>query len=217
VDHRLAPWTLTWDEVDPSRHPFDLGSERAAVRGLARGLWGTGTGAAWADAVSAGLVERYGRWACGWRWARDEGDIGGGPVRSWCCPPHSVTTAGETARVAEALGDWRGWLEELAGLFDRYPLAGDRARAWERGSVRLVHHVVERTAAGDAWYTHCAQVLTWFLTRSGIGVDRAARLVDEAIGGRFDSWVGPADSVVDDVAGQLARAAATRVDDQARD
>jgi len=34
VDWSLAPWTLTWDEVDPGRHPFDPDSASRAVRSL---------------------------------------------------------------------------------------------------------------------------------------------------------------------------------------
>jgi hypothetical protein len=42
-------------------------------------------------------------------------------------------------------------------------------------------------------------------------------LVDQAIGGRFGSWVGPAETVVDDIAEHIARAATTCMVDQARD
>jgi hypothetical protein len=77
---------------------------------------------------------------------------------------------------------------------------------WERGAVDLVHRVVVRTGAGDAWYRHCAQVLAWFLARWGIAEQEARRLVAEAIGGRFRSWMEPAESDVDDMASRLARA-----------
>jgi hypothetical protein len=239
VDYRLAPWALTWDEVDPSRHPFDAASAQDIIRGLALASavptrpsggagerhvidWADDAGEAWADSMTLGLIEQCGRWVSGWRWAMDEGDFGGGPVGSWCCPRDSITSAEETlARVAEALVEWHGWLEDLAERFDRYPLAGlsdpDRFQAWERGAVQLVHHVVDRTGAGDAWYRHCAQVLTWFLARWGIASDSAERLVDQAIGGRFGSWVGPAETVVDEIAEQIARAAKTCIVDQARD
>ncbi|WUD77170.1 Fic family protein [Streptomyces sp. NBC_00510] len=73
--------------------------------------------------MSHALVERYGRWAVGWRWAHDEGDFDGGPVGNWCCPRDSITTPEETlARVVAALCEWRGWLESLAGWFEAYPL-----------------------------------------------------------------------------------------------
>lgn len=161
--------------------------------------------------MTLALVEHYGRWVLGWHWAMDEGG-GGGPVGSWCCPRHSITTAEETtAKVVQAVTEWRGWLEDLAERFDRYPLTGlsdsDRRHYWERGAVHLVHHVVDRTGAGAAWYRHCAQVLTWFLSRWGVAHDHAERLVDEAIGGRFNSWIEPADTVIDHVAVHMADSA----------
>ena len=226
VDYRWAPWALTWDEADPGRHRFDAAAARDVICGVAAVLpvpvrpaggageryvieWAHSAGDAWVDSMAAVLVERFGPWSAGWRWAMDEGDFGGGPVGSWCCARDSMTSAEETLdRVERALVEWRGWLEDLAERFDRYPLytvpESERRLNWERGAVHLVHHVVDRTGAGDAWYRHCAQVLTWFLARWGIEKDRAGQLVDQAIGGRFDSWVGPADSVVHEVAGKLA-------------
>lgn len=227
VDYSFYPGALNWDDVDPGRHGFDADAARDAVRALAPASavptrppgaaggeegfgWAREDGDAWADAMMRAVVERFGPWACGWRWAMDEGDFGGGPVASWCCANHSVSTPAETVdRVAEALVEWRGWLEDLAESFDRYPLAGlpeaDQASVWERGAVHLIHHVTDRTGAGDAWYVHCAQVLTWFLDRWGVAGDRAKLLVAEAVGGRFASWIEPAETVVDEVAGQLAR------------
>lgn len=227
MDYSFKPWLLTWDDVDPSHHPFDVAVAPAAVRELAPASgvparpsdgtdyrqvidWARGDGDAWADFMTRAVVDRFGRWACGWRWAMDEGDVGGGPVGSWCCSNHSISGLEETLdRVTSALVEWREWLEDLAERFDRYPLAGlseaDQTNVWERGAVHLIHHVVDRTGAGDAWYRHCAQVLTWFLSRWGVAEDRAGRLVDQAISGRFSSWSGPAEAVVDDVAGQLAR------------
>ncbi|GAA4492064.1 hypothetical protein GCM10023191_027250 [Actinoallomurus oryzae] len=227
MDHRLTPRTLTWDEVDPGRHPFDAVSAHEVVRGLAPAsavparpagqagqrrviAWSHEVGAAWADSMTRALIERYGRWAAGWRWAVDEGDFGGGPVQTWCCPNHSITGADETvARVADSLVEWRGWLDDLAERFERFPLGDpvDRDEVWERAAVHLVHHVVDRTGAGDAWYGHCAQVLTWFLARWGVADGVAGHLVDQAIGGRFESWVGPAETLVTDVAERFARAA----------
>ncbi|MBM7772010.1 hypothetical protein JOD54_002214 [Actinokineospora baliensis] len=225
MDYTVSPWVLTWDEVDPGRHPFDAGPVRDVVRELAPAVpapltaeeeaaldWSEDPGSRWTDAMTASLVDRYGSWAVGWSWGKDESDYGGGPVGSWCCARDSITTAEETvARVADSLIEWRGWLEELAGCFERFPLADlrepERFQVWERGAVWLVHHVVERTGAGDAWYRHCAQVLTWFLARWGVSGDVAARMVEQAIGGRFDSWIVPADSLVDDIAGHIACAA----------
>ncbi|OLT13322.1 hypothetical protein BJF79_20860 [Actinomadura sp. CNU-125] len=88
----LAPYFLTWDEADPSRHPFDPSTAAQVVGALGLGrcvprrpevsyadpqmsAWGDGEGKLWGDAMSHALAERYGRWALGWRWAHDEGDF----------------------------------------------------------------------------------------------------------------------------------------------
>ncbi|MFE5030980.1 hypothetical protein [Streptomyces sp. NPDC056683] len=136
----LWPFDLSWDEVDPARHPFDHAAAAREVRSLgparcvpippdvsivdpAMSAWSHGEGDLWARSMSYALMERYGRWAVGWRWAHDEGDLDGGPVGSWCCPRDSITTPEETLdRVVAALCEWREWLESLAGRFDAYPL-----------------------------------------------------------------------------------------------
>ncbi|MEU1179108.1 cell filamentation protein Fic [Streptomyces sp. NPDC005820] len=222
----LIPGSLSWDEVDPARHPFDGASAAAVVRSLgparrvphrpdaspadpAVHAWDWDVARPWADAMSHALVEHYGLWAAGWRWALDEGDFDGGPVGSWCCPPHSITTPEETlTRVASALCEWRGWLEGLAGRFEAYPLAltsvDDQRILWECAARNLIVQVTDRTGCGSGWYGHCRQVLTWFLTRWGLEPDDARELVDEAIGGRFESWTGPDRVLIDDVAERIA-------------
>jgi hypothetical protein len=230
MDYSLAPWTLTWGEVDPGQHLFDVDAARKAIYAFAPAAavpkrpegragddyvidWSRDEGDTWTDSMTLAMVERWGQWVTGWRWARDEGDFGGGPIHSWCCSRDSITSAEESLTcVGDALVEWRLWIEELAECFEQYPLTrladpGDRV-LWERGAVHLVHAVVERTGAGDAWYRHCAQVLTWFLARWGVGAEQAQHLVGEAIGGRFDSWVEPDDGVVDDMAERLGRALA---------
>ncbi|MFI9765862.1 hypothetical protein ACIHJG_03210 [Streptomyces sp. NPDC052415] len=171
--------------------------------------WAHTVGWEWADVMTGALVERYGIWATGWRWSHDEGDLGGGPVGAWCCTLHSMTTPDETLeRIAAGLCEWRDWLEFLGRFFDRYPLSGlpadDRRDVWERATHQLILHVLDRTGAGDAWYAHCRQVLTWFLTCHDIDPPTARTLVEEAIGGRFGSWTAPDGTVVTDVAEQLA-------------
>ncbi|SNT62666.1 hypothetical protein SAMN05443665_10762 [Actinomadura meyerae] len=171
--------------------------------------WNHGEGKLWADAMSHAFAERFGRWAVGWRWAHDEGDIGGGPVGSWCCPRHSITTPEETlAHVAAALCEWRAWLESLAGRFEAYPLesaaVADQRILWERAARNLIWQVVDRTGHGSGWHGHCEQVLTWFLQRWHVAADVAQALVAEAIGGRFHSWTSPETVLVDDVAERLA-------------
>jgi hypothetical protein len=231
MSNDLRPWTLTWTDVDPSEQPFFPEEAAGVVARLARSTdfplrpdgpahdkeimrWGYEQGRAWADALTRALVEYYGQWAAGWRWAHDEGDVGGGPVAAWCCPRDSMTTLEETsAKVAAALAEWRGWIEDLAERFERFPLAQlppqDRSSAWERGASHLVTAVVERTGAGDAWYVHCQQVLSWFLERWQVPAERAEALVAEAIGGRFESWVGPSPELLAEVAGQLAGSASS--------
>ncbi|MBT2369310.1 Fic family protein [Streptomyces sp. ISL-10] len=224
----LWPRLLTWDEVDPARHPFDSAAAARDVRSFgparrvpgrpdlplgdpAMNVWSWGEAKIWADAMSYALMERYGRWVVGWRWAHDEGDFGGGPVGSWCCPRDSITTPEETLdRVVAALCEWRAWLESLAGRFEAYPLdpsgIEEQRILWERAARNLIQHVVDRTGCGSGWYGHCRQVLTWFLSRWGVAPDIAKDLVDEAIGGRFHSWTSPDIVLIDDVAERLARA-----------
>lgn len=223
----LAPGFLSWDGVDPSRHQFDPSSVARVVGSLgpaqrvprrpdvpltdpAMGEWAKGEARLWADAMSHALAERYGRWAVGWRWAHNEGDFDGGPISSWCCPQHSVTNPEETlARVVAALCEWRGWLESLAGWFDTSPLepatAADQRILWEQVTRKLINQVVDRTGCGSGWHGHCRQVLTWFLSRRHVAAGIAEDLVDQAIGGRFQSWTSPDTVLVDGIAERLAR------------
>ncbi|MGC9665289.1 hypothetical protein ACNTMW_01900 [Planosporangium sp. 12N6] len=224
----IHPQLLTWSEVDPARHPFDHDAAPAVVRALPPAAtvptrpsgraadpaviaWSRREGDRWAKAMSAALVEHYGRWAGGWRWALDEGDFDGGPVGAWCCPRDSMTTPEATLTVVtEALREWRGWLEDLAERFPRFlPLPADAPAdvaldTWERAVAHLVTVVVDRTGGGSGWYRHCAQVLEWFLTAAGVPEERHDPLIDGAVGGRFESWSTPSNLVIADVAGRLA-------------
>ncbi|WP_328839379.1 Fic family protein [Streptomyces europaeiscabiei] len=212
--------------MDPTRHCFDSASAPRVVWSLgparrvpsrpdipfgdpAMHAWISGEGQPWADAMSHALAEHYGRWTVGWRWAHDEGDVGGGPVGNWCCARDSITTPQATlASVVAALREWREWLESLAGWFDAYPLdlAGieDQRILWERAARNLILQVTDRTGCGSGWHGHCRQVLTWFLSRWGVSPGLAQELVEEAIGGRFASWTGPDIVLVEDVAERLA-------------
>ncbi|MFE2551186.1 Fic family protein [Streptomyces sp. NPDC059355] len=222
----LSPGGLSWDEVDPARHPFDSGTAAQVVRSLGPALrvprrpdvlfanpemraWSRAEARSWADAMSHALVERYGRWAVGWRWAHDEGDFDGGPVGHWCCPQHSITTPEETLdRVVAALCEWREWVESLAGWFEAYPLemaeVEEQRILWDRAARNVILQVTDRTGCGSGWYGHCHQVLTWFLSHGGVSPDVARDLVAAAIGGRFRSWTGPDPVLVDEVAERLA-------------
>ena len=135
VDYSLAPWALTWDEVDPSRHSFDAASASGVIRKLAPASavptrpsdgvdyrqvidWAREDGDAWADSMARAVVDRFGHWACGWRWAIDEGDFGGGPVGSWCC---------STARCSS-----RGWsaVEAIRSSSHAAARKASRSRGW---------------------------------------------------------------------------------------
>ncbi|MFK0191200.1 hypothetical protein [Kitasatospora sp. NPDC090308] len=110
-----------------------------------------------------------------------------------------------------SLGEWREWLERLAERFAELApppgaTAPERSRAVQRAAVRLVTVVVDATQAEDAWYALCERTLTWYLDAAGIAGEAAAALVDEAIGGRFASWVTPEAALVDTVGADLARA-----------
>ncbi|WP_241002707.1 hypothetical protein [Streptomyces sp. CB01881] len=159
-----------------------------------------------ADRVTALLVSRYGRWACGW----DYSNHFGGPVETWCCVSHSVGGAKETAeRVVTCLLEWRDWLEDIAerfGQLEPHPHADAEDRSWhlERAVTRLVTAVVNSTHAEGGWYRLCETTLTWFLTSTGQGLDEARKAVEAAIGGRFHSHVAPATTLVDAVGEDLA-------------
>ncbi|MGY0004036.1 hypothetical protein [Micromonospora sp. I033] len=219
----ILPWSLTWVEVDPERHPFDPATAPDVIRSLPpadavpapaeRTALRYEAGDEWADAMSFAILHRYGRWATGWRYNVGEGDIGGGPVGAWCCPRHSITTPEATLTVvADALREWRAYLEDLTERFGRFlPLVTDPAQpgdtvldAWERAVANLVTVVVDRTGAESGWEHHCRQVLGWFLTAAGVPAARHERLIDAAIGGRFASWVTPSNLVIGEVAERLA-------------
>ncbi|WP_199553177.1 Fic family protein [Streptomyces sp. N35] len=224
--HDLSPSTLTWDEVDPARHPFDGRTVGEVVRSLGPALrvpgrpdvsfgdpgwdtWAHDVAGRWADAMSYALIEEYGVWASGWRWARDEGDFDGGPVGHWCCPHDSMTTPGETlAKVVDSLSEWRAWLEDLAACFEAHPLdqvtVTHEPLPWEIGARRLITRVADRTGCGSGWHRHCRQVLTWFLSRWGVAPAVAEELVNEAVGGRFHSWTEPEPEAIGEVAERLA-------------
>ncbi|MGV9316499.1 hypothetical protein ACWDR0_30580 [Streptomyces sp. NPDC003691] len=203
-----------WELFDPARHPFAWDKdEEARLRSLIRewvppvlsGMAGGRQGEHWfesqADAI---LRERYGPWAWGWSWCYYHG----GPIGNWG-GPSSVTTPDETAeRVVSALLEWREWLELTARRFAELappPGISPEDRSWhlERACVRLVTHAVD-SGADNGWRGQTSIVLGWFLTSIGMDRSEAARAVESAIGGRFESWVYPERTVVDSVGEDLA-------------
>ncbi|MGW2874350.1 Fic family protein [Kitasatospora sp. NPDC001225] len=220
----LHPTDLTWDDVDPADHPFDPASVAGVIRSLGparrvpsrldpaidltRVNWAWEVAKPWSDAMTHVLMERYGRWAAGWRWSLGEGDVDGGPVGNWCCGSHSITTPEQTLdRVVAALCEWRDWLERLAEWFEAYPLDPETLDAdrilWERAARNLILQVADRTGAESGWYGHCRQVLEWFLGYWGVAPEPAERLVRQAVGGRFKSWTAPDTVLADEVAERL--------------
>lgn len=138
------PRDLTWDDVDPARHPYDPETAYALVKDLPHD----------AEAMNAALEKRYGPWASGWQWSVGEAGLPGGPVVSWCCATCSPATP-ET--VCASLTEWRAWLDEVAW---RLALPGAIA-----GLIRMV---ANRTEAGAGWPVLCRLVLTWFLSFEGL-------------------------------------------------
>jgi hypothetical protein len=207
------PRELSWADACPVGRAFDPGTVPAVVAGLVAAFESTAPGAdwrlrdLWLENVTAGLVDRYGRWAVGWRWSVGEGGLDGGPVGSWCCYPHSVTTPEATAAtIAAAVVEWYDWLDDLAARFDRFlPLPASDLDGWERAVAHLVTAVGDRTQYESGWYGCCRTALGWFLEAAGIAVTRRDELLEHATAGRFDSWVEPRRAVVESVAEDLAR------------
>ncbi|MEW2140428.1 Fic family protein [Streptomyces sp. NPDC005409] len=218
------PTELSWGDVDPASHPFDPDAVAQVVHSLGparrvpsrtdpdidltRVNWAHEVAKPWSDAMTYALVEHYGQWAAGWRWSNGEGDVDGGPVGSWCCGSHSITTPQQTlGRVVAALCEWRDWLERLVEWFEAYPLnpetlAADRI-LWESAARNVILHVADWTGAESGWYGHCQQVLGWFLTYWGVAPETAENLVRQAVGGRFKSWTAPDTVLAADIAERL--------------
>ncbi|WP_203688200.1 hypothetical protein [Catellatospora coxensis] len=207
------PWELSWADAETLDGVFDPDTVPVVVSGLVAASQPPSAQAdwrlreLWLESISAGLVERYGRWAVGWRWSVGEGDLDGGPVGSWCCLSHSAETPEATAAgIAAALVEWREWLDDLAERFDRFlPLPADDVDGWERAVAHLVTAVGDRTQYESGWYDCCKTVLGWLLEAAGIEPERRKDLLEHAVSGRFASWVEPARAVVESVAEDLAR------------
>jgi hypothetical protein len=224
-DPRLRMDNLTWADVDPARHPFDAGAVLDVVRAIApaggvpapyRYELGQGLGPAadaarwnWQQAMSVALVEHYGPWACGWSAQIAGRTADGALVVRWSGAQDSITTPEETlAAVAGALLDWRGFLEDLVEIFERYlPLPDDPGSAfaaWEATVMSLVAAVAARSGEDEYWYPLCTLALKWFLVVAEVPGEGHDALVDDAIGGRFSSSVSPLGVEVADVAESLA-------------
>lgn len=209
---------LTWADVDPTSHlaPQAERARALAVDALMETERGDERWRAHAYAkINRAFAQAWGPWTCGWSWAANNGGV----VSAWCCTSHSLCPKGgdhddvdaTAARAAAALIEWHGWLSRLHGLFRELDVVGKAAvsrTALATAAARIVEVVVEQTHAEDAWYFHCGQVLGWFLEHQGVDARDVGALVEAAIGGRFESWVGPTENVRHEVARLVGAAAA---------
>lgn len=200
--------SLRWQDLDPSTHPFDVTRARAVVTELILAAAGDvhahADRAALVRALGEALVAAFGPWAIGWRWAASEPG-GGGPVRAWCCTPHSVLRDDDpdaqatVERVVASVADFRGYLEALAGIFaELHEVAGDAplGEAVELAAAQILPLVVERTSGEDAWYQTFEKALVWYLESAGIEGGAVHEAVRAVVSGLFHSWIVPDDDLV---------------------
>lgn len=206
-------WALRWCDVDPATHPFDARPAREIAERL---LLGTLLPPAsddptapadprlheLEDAIDAAWIAEYGSWAAGWRWGASEPGSGG-PVHAYCCATHSLRDPDRSADVVvAALCEWRQWLEALAARFTDIRRENeniDVAEATDRAAARLLSEIVERTDASDAWYGTFETVMGWCLEPLVADDRERARLIQDAIGGRFESWLAPSTEIAREV------------------
>lgn len=166
-------------------------------------LTGAGESERWQryQSVRKFLVNQLGAWVEGWC----RGEIDGGPVRGWCCYDHSFLkgkAAEEPALTADkilsGLKDWEAVLNRCEKLFDK--LTVKEPIDLDIAVIELVNFAVGVTAASDAWYHFCHDVLSWYLESLGLSSKKAVKLSAKAIRGQFESWSGPSKKVVEQVA-----------------
>ena len=212
----MSALDLPWSDLDPGEHSFDPRDLPAIVAGALVGQpyrplsreekkarkqmrrRHQGAHARLFD-VDADLVRAYGEWARGWSLSQGNG---GGPVTSWCCAGHSFTadTDATLQRIVASVREWRAYLEAMAALFGELRPELDRARGEDeaarratlaRLTVRLVREVAGHTAAEDAWYPFAEGAAAWLLESSGMPPEEARRRADQALDGKFQSWIAP--------------------------
>ncbi|MEC7518623.1 MAG: Fic family protein [Myxococcota bacterium] len=201
---------LGWADVDPATNPYDPERIAAVVDSA---LPATAVQPPKRDEKRKRLQDDVGRsllaseapWISGWQWS-----VGGGGIADgYCCPGHSLRGSPEEMRglILGGVSSLRSRLEELARRFEQWDdeVEGlDEGAAARRIAPRLLPLAVEWTREEDAWYRSFERMLAWALERRGIAPPVAEVLVREAIGGRFESWSGPADvtarAVFDDLA-----------------
>jgi uncharacterized protein (TIGR02996 family) len=217
---------LKWQEIDPQLIPFVPGVVRphleevllhiVRTHGPHRPRWQE------VSLITDVIMGTYGPWASGWCFSAGEGG-GGGVVSAsnWCCPPHSLFRHGyldsevgeHVDRITRAICEWRDHVDRLAGLFAAVsiPETGSMDEvqlAIRRAIARLVTWVIELTGCEDAWYSYLERALSWLLEYLGMNPDDASRIVESAVGGRFQSWIEPPPEELAEAAEGLARLAA---------
>jgi hypothetical protein len=214
--------SLRFRDLDPSTHLFDRARARAVVANIvlpAAGDLFPHRAAphldrnAVARAIDEVLVAAFGAWAIGWSWAASEPG-GGGPVRSWCCVPHSMLHGDDpdaqvtVDRVVAAVADFRDYLEALSRTFaDLHEVAADAplAEAAELAAAQILPIVVERTSGEDAWYATFEAALRWYFESAGIEGDAVSDAVHDVISGRFESWIAPDDEAAAAACAEIGR------------
>lgn len=197
--------SMTWQDVDPTTHPFnpdqaldvvrDVVSSQDPESGRPRGLGST-------HSIARGLAEHYGSWAFGWYHAVDESPYSGAIIRDLpVSGPGAHDPEQQARRYTSALLQWRAWMEELAAIFAQFAPGPDTdeedvRRLRERGVAPLVTLVVERTGAGELWRGPCSQALAWYLESTGMSAEEAEDFADEVVDSAFESWVAPDDEAV---------------------
>jgi hypothetical protein len=207
---------LPWADLDPRTHAFDREVVEVAIEVVVRSHAAEFGRAS----VSRRTIQRElddailahaGPWACGWRWAPTEPG-GGGPVAGWCCASDSVFAEGDrdaratSTRALGAVVSWREFLVDLDLRFARLRIeTAGMAMAEEiaRAASRLLVHVIDKTSCEDAWYATFTRTLTWYLQAAGLGDHEA--MIDQAVRGRFESWIAPSDDVAVATCAEVAR------------
>ena len=187
---------LTWSEVDPQTHAFELDRVRPAIEGVltkhAFSLRRDPLKAMIMPELTSVLVDEYGAWANGWNWSFYL--TGAGWSHHAMFHRDNATPAVVTDRVMAALAGWRAHLELLDRTFAELRIetaACGLESEVERAAARLLAIVAERTHGEDAWYSVMSTVVIWYLQSSGIGDSAAHAAVDALIEERFESWVVP--------------------------
>ena len=192
-----------WADFDPARHPFDPAGVLGVLPAVAPPLpapapprpplepgheqeWLRYQAAdnehlRWNIALTEALVGHYGPWVRGWYWLPRRPDQ---PLRWNFWVPVSTSAAESWPLIADAILEWRRWLEELAARFRKFP--PDRR---ETAIAELLTTTAARIADADEWQGLSGIVVSWFLQAGGVPAARATELVDRALTDHFDKWI----------------------------